>query len=105
LSGSTKLVGMAYRLHVIVYDGTRRLNAERLARELPALLGNPRVGVIGTRYGAPGLWVERDSAAEIRAAAGAIRHFGQNTGYLFRFAATNEPTLAAVRDLVPVERG
>ena len=96
---------MAYRLHITVYDGDQRLSAEHIKHDLVGLFKEHRIGVTGTRYGVPGLWVERSSKSDLRYVVWLILRFSQNTGYVFHYAATNEPTAAAIRDLVPVERG
>lgn len=100
---------MAYRIHVQVYgEGGKRLRIARLERELVGVL-TPRtashVGYVGTHQGAPGIWIERDDKSSLRTAVSALARFGANTGYRFRFNATNAPSFTAVADLVPVQRG
>lgn len=105
-SGPQEECSMAYRLHIQAYDGSgKRLSNERLRRELLGLVASGGVGHVGTRQGAPGIWIERESKVGIRAAAWTVSRFAQNTGYVFRYFATNAPSVTAVADLVRVERG
>ena len=91
-----------YRMHVMVYDGdAKRLSLARLRREMVGLTRD-----VGTRHGAPGLWIRgyRDKA-DFRHKIWTIRTFALNTGYSFRYFATNQKSKDAVWDLVSVERG
>lgn len=98
---------MNYRLHLRAYDDEgRRLSLTRLRGELSGLTSNPEThGQLGTRYGQPGIWLERDRRQAIRLLAQGYARYALQTGYRFRYAATNAPTVAALHDLVPVERG
>lgn len=80
-----------YRAHVQVYDEKgKRLGAKSLATALPNR-------AIGTRAGAPGLWVERASKADFIYAVTGRKNAIEAMGYSIRVFTTNAPSQEALR--------
>jgi hypothetical protein len=79
-----------YRAHLTVYGSDPKpLTIRGIEKAFsPRAVG----GQTGTRHGQPGIWVERRTAAEFRAAIDKIARFSIETGYGFTIGCTNAPS-------------
>ena len=106
---------MAYRAHIQIFEesreGVRRLGPAALERTQSHLVRAGRKYAathIGSRQGAPGLWVESPRRDRFVDALIAIKTLNRQTGnYTLEYFATNQPSLdAALKTaLVPAQRG
>jgi hypothetical protein len=79
-----------YRAHLTVYGSDDR----RMGRRAIESAFSPRAvdGVLGTRHGIEGIWIERDTAARFRNAIEIVARFALETGFSFTIGCTNGPS-------------